>query len=254
VRLETATNAANAANRPSENDLRATVEYIETYLTTMKPGDLIRAVENGNVSMVRLMLQDPRVNLPVVDTGLNPYGRFNAIYLALRSASTLGRLEIVKMLLRDPRVGAAEVDGAFLPACNNGHADVVELLLGDARVDPTLQMTMGPMYRNAPFKAACRHGRTRVVKLLLQDGRVDPTIEDNVGLKEANERGHVGVVQLLLRDPRVLASVDPEVIGRIREGLHGGSRRQTHRRRTHRRRTHRRRTHRRRTQSQKSRR
>jgi hypothetical protein len=43
----------------------------------------------------------------------------------------------------------------------------------------------------------------QVVELLLSDSRVDPTVEDNVAIRIASRRGHAEVVRSLLEDPRV---------------------------------------------------
>jgi len=51
-----------------------------------------------------------------------------------------------------------------------GHADVVRLLLADARVDPAA-------YDNTAIRWSSSMGHAEVVKLLLADGRADPNAE-----------------------------------------------------------------------------
>ena len=80
-------------------------------------------------------------------------------------------------------------------ASENGHIDVVRLLLADGRVNPAAS-------DNYAIRLASENGRTDVVRLLLADGRVDPAAKDNYAIREASCYGHVDVVRLLLADVR----------------------------------------------------
>jgi hypothetical protein len=57
------------------------------------------------------------------------------------------------------------------------------------------------------MEVAIRNGHANVVKLLLADARVDPRAEDNYAIGLGSKNGHASVVELLLADPRVNPSV-----------------------------------------------
>jgi ankyrin repeat protein len=84
----------------------------------------------------------------------------------------------------------------FEHSCNNGYTDVVELLLQDKRVDPSVR-------NNYAIRWASKYGHTDVVELLLQDKRVDPSDGDNEAILYASEKGHTEIVRMLLKDSRV---------------------------------------------------
>jgi hypothetical protein len=73
---------------------------------------------------------------------------------------------------------------------------IVEVLLGDPRVDPACA-------RNYPLRIACHHGHAKVVKHLLGDSRTNPAVDDNYAIHYASALGHQELVRLLLADPRV---------------------------------------------------
>jgi hypothetical protein len=55
---------------------------------------------------------------------------------------------------------------------------------------------------------AIQHGHADVVEVLLQDGRVDPTADNNYSIFLASLYGHVKVVEVLLQDGRVEITAD----------------------------------------------
>ena len=117
--------------------------------------------------------------------------------LAIIRACDNGHVEVVKLLLTDPRVNPADRGNvAFIRACENGRVEVVKLLLTNPRVDPVVR-------DNIAFIKACENGRVEVVKLLLTDPRVNPADRGNVAFIRACENGRVEVVKLLLTNPRV---------------------------------------------------
>ena len=79
----------------------------------------------------------------------------------------------------------------------NGHLEVVKLLLADSRVDPAYD-------DNYAIGMSSENGHLEVVKLLLPDKRVDPTADDNYAIRLASENGHIEVVKLLSSDKRVI--------------------------------------------------
>jgi len=83
--------------------------------------------KNGHLVVVKLLLQDPRVN----PSANNNY--------AIQLASQNGRLEVVKLLLQDPRVNpSANNNYAIQLTSQNGRLEAVKLLLQDPRVRNSL--------------------------------------------------------------------------------------------------------------------
>src|SRR3972149_5184807 len=70
-----------------------------------------------------------------------------------------------------------------------GDSEVVELLLADPRVDPSVN-------NNFAIRMASEYGRNKVVALLLVNSRVDPSANDNYAIRRASEYGHNKVVEL----------------------------------------------------------
>ncbi|KAJ3333186.1 hypothetical protein HDU76_010790 [Blyttiomyces sp. JEL0837] len=90
---------------------------------------------------------------------------------------------------------------AFILACNNGHHQVVRILVQVNGIDPSAR-------QNEPFKMACANGHTEVVKLLLETGAVDATADNNYAIRYAAANGHVSVVRLLLQVANVNVSAN----------------------------------------------
>jgi hypothetical protein len=119
------------------------------------------ASHDGNVEVVKRLLNDPRVD---------PSDRYHE---AIRCASINGHVEVVKLLLNDPRVDpSADNNAAIRLASNDGHVEVVKVLLNDPRVDPSDR-------DNEAVRWASKKGHVVVVKLLLNDPRVDPSADYN---------------------------------------------------------------------------
>ena len=115
------------------------------------------ACKNGCIEVVKLLLQDPRVDPTANDN-------YAFIY-----ACENGHTEVVKLLLEDPRVDpSANNNFAIHCASENGHTEIVRLLLQDPRVDPSAD-------NNFAIHCASQNGHIEIVRLLLQDARIDPT-------------------------------------------------------------------------------
>jgi len=202
------------------------VESVRHLLTLVDPYDgmaLRRAVYNGHEDVVRLLLQDSRVDpslddhypirracqdgnadivrLLLCDERVDPSAVSNH---CLRHAVEGGHVEVVKMLLDHPKVDPADVNQeAFRRAAANGREEIVRLLLGDKRVDPAAN-------DNQPIRDACERGHTEIVKLLLKDKRVDPTVHDSLIYGLATQSKHEDIVELLKQDGRVEQKVIEE--------------------------------------------
>ena len=139
--------------------------------------------------------------------------------LALLEAVTAGHSEAVEFLLQLKiiNVDHTNEDGvnAFMLACENGHTQIVELLLKE-QVDPNVQDKDG---WNA-FMLACQNGHTQIVELLLNK-QVDPHVQDKNGLNSlmaACNTDNSEIVQLLINagaDPnlQITSSIIPVMNG-----------------------------------------
>jgi len=59
---------------------------------------------------------------------------------------------------------------------------------------------------------ASQNGHLDIIQLLLSDPRVNPADNNNGAIRYASKNGHLDIVQLLLSDPRVLNSLSPQDI------------------------------------------
>uniref|UniRef100_A0A6C0JR58 Ankyrin repeat protein n=1 Tax=viral metagenome TaxID=1070528 RepID=A0A6C0JR58_9ZZZZ len=117
--------------------------------------------------------------------------------LAIGWASQNGHLDIVKLLLADQRVNPTEDNNlAIRGAASSGHVEVVKVLLTDPRVDPSA-------INNYAIRYASENGHAEIVRLLLADSRVDPSAYNNEAIRVASQHGQTEIVNLLLTDPRV---------------------------------------------------
>ena len=88
---------------------------------------IIRSVVYNDVKIVKLLLEDKRVNPSIRDN------------FPIRQASSNGRKEIVKLLLKDERVDPSSKNNqSIINANKNGHRGVVKLLFKDNRVRKSL--------------------------------------------------------------------------------------------------------------------
>ena len=137
----------------------------------------------------------PPVDLKLVRLSLCPFDRADAE--ALAEASKEGRLEEVETRLKkpqDPNAVNKEGRGALYCASENGHTEVVRLLV-DAGAD------CDQAHRcHAPLHIAAWQGHVEVVRLLLAAGAsCDLALAGNrTALLLAARQGHVEVVRLLL--------------------------------------------------------
>ena len=118
--------------------------------------------------------------------------------MAIRFASQKGIVEIVNLLLNDPRVDPS-VSGnyAIICASENGHYDIVKLLLNDPRANPH--------YR--AFEVAKRESRKDysdiMLTLMLNNGSGDPYDNNFEAIKGALKHKNYEIVKLLLDDGRL---------------------------------------------------
>lgn len=114
-----------------------------------------------------------------------------------------GHVELVKVLLSDPRISKTTCEiknvvyyDPILLCLSCSYPDVIKLLLSDPGINPSIN-------NNLPIICASKRGSVEGVRMLLSDSRVDPSDQNNKALINACDSGLVEMVELLLSDPRV---------------------------------------------------
>jgi hypothetical protein len=137
--------------------------------------------------------------LVLLEAGVDPTAKDN---YAIQYASENGHLEVVKLLLEQPGVDpSADDNHAIRWASQKGHLEVVKLLLEQPGVDPSAE-------DNYAIQWASENGHLEVVKLLLKQPGVDPSADNNSAIRYASAKGHLEVVKLLLEQPGVDPSAE----------------------------------------------
>ena len=188
---------------------------------------LILASIEGNIKIIKKILEDPRID---------PSMHNNC---ALRMASENGHLEVVDRLLKDERVDPrSDSHYAIRYASKNGHVKVVDRLMKDSRTDAW-------EHNNDALNLAMKYNHNDVVNRLLKDpsvrchykhdesfifikegkeGRGDNALKNiengNFGLyinnneliRIASEYGSIEVVNYLLDKSLMHYSVDPGAV------------------------------------------
>lgn len=90
-------------------------------------------------------------------------------------------------------------------SAQNGHTEVVKLLLADHRVNPNGR-------DNFAITASYKNGHIEIVNLLLTDPRVDPSDWNNTAMGNAASGHAITVAKLLLQDKRVRLDPDNRVL------------------------------------------
>lgn len=141
-----------------------------------------KAASNGHFDIVKLLLEDKRVNQSV----RNNYP-FNA-------SLEKGYLDIAKLLIEyiDLKVHG---DSMLYNAVSEGRSEIVSILL--EKVEPD----------NEVIWCATLHNRIEVVKILLEDGKSKP---NRSCLREALRQKRKEIAELLLKDGRI--KVDDDII------------------------------------------
>ena len=115
---------------------------------------------------------------------------------AMENACAQGNINITELLLTGgTNVKQINKNYCLARAAENGHAEIVKLLLAMSGIDVNRSDTWTPL-----ALAACR-GHVEVVKLLLAAPGID--VNEWTPLLRASEEGHVEVVKLLLAAPEI---------------------------------------------------
>ncbi|KAI8832146.1 hypothetical protein BJ741DRAFT_615505 [Chytriomyces cf. hyalinus JEL632] len=155
---------------------------------------LREAASTGNIDLVALLLQDTRVH---------PNPSWQLIKPAIFEATRHGHEHVVKMLLADPRTDPSLPNWSTLVrAVHDRRIGIVNVLLGDARVDPAAN-------ESAALRIACSGSNPNedLVRVLMADGRVDPNCWEGALLLNAGMLRQRGIVKALLEGDRVHDSI-----------------------------------------------
>lgn len=127
----------------------------------------------------------------------------------LVSIAQTGNLEIFKLLLENPGINLNVNNGysnlLFVHAFDQGHFEIVKLLILDKRIDPS-------SYDNQMIRYASQLGNVQIVELLLADLRVDIGFGNNCAIKLAFRYNHLDVVKLLISKIDLSTITDKEII------------------------------------------
>lgn len=183
-----------------QNGNRHACEYIlKNYNVDPSANDneaLLKACQSGEYSLVKLLLQDKRVQSRSIGAALQWTSR-HCHFLKSEQFSVNLFPDIFELLFQ-----FLVIDDAFLrdePLCwasVHGHAQLVKKLLDEDRVDPAQR-------DNYAIIHASYHGCAEIVRLLLLDNRVDPAARNNIALELAAGENHWSIVGMLISDIRV---------------------------------------------------
>jgi ankyrin repeat protein len=146
-------------------------------------GCLRAAVSSNADQSLRALLQDNRIN--------PSYDEEEALYQTVIN----NRINLIEVLLLDGRPNPGNY-GLISYAVEKGNILVIQLLLNDNRVDPSV-------FNNYAIRFACETGSVEITRLLLNHPKVDPSVNNNDCLKKAVKKQYVEVVRLLLKHPKV---------------------------------------------------
>jgi hypothetical protein len=171
------------------------LETVQRLLADPRVGPCSKAIRassmTGHIDVVRLLMADAH-NIRFGPLGVH----------SLNMLIVDGHAAVLQVLLEDDRDRLVLDDDRLRRSSEDGHVDVVRLLLAYGRADPSAA-------KSRTIRGSSQHGHTEVVKLLLADGRADPASCDNEAIRVSKENGHADVVRLLEADPRVDSSAMP---------------------------------------------
>ena len=182
--------ALDKAARGGHADL-VTCFLADARLNASESRCLRSAVEEGHEDIVKIVLRDGRAST-------------QALLESLKSAAEKGDAAILRRILKSVPCNAAELNcrsqytTALGIAADKGYADVVRVLLGDARIDPNAYSAP-----NTPLEAAATRGHAGVVRMLLADKRTNAAVNNSRALSDAAENGHLEITQQLLAAPSI---------------------------------------------------
>lgn len=142
---------------------------------------VIKAIRHNRVEIVKLFLQDSRVN---------PVEVYN--YAAIERRESIITFMLEKNYAKPEAAGSI----AFILAVKRNDSELVKRLLALPDIKPYT-------HNNEAFKLACANNFLTIVDALLMDSRINPRASDNKGIRDAAGIGHFQIVSRLLEDQRI---------------------------------------------------
>lgn len=106
----------------------------------------------------------------------------------------------IELLLKDARVNPSiDSDSAIKHAVITNNPKLVELLLQNSSINPNLPW----VYSGSLLEYASGYNFLEIVKILLKNDKLTPGDSNNYALRQASTFGHIEVVKLLLADKRI---------------------------------------------------
>ena len=170
------------------------------------------ACKENNIQLVDLLLKDRQTDPEFMSNR------------AIITAIQLNHDQIVKLLLDSKRINPMILRSLFVEACDKGLDNVVKVFL-DFRKKYPFPPAIDPSEEDLEaMHVACFMGRAGVVQLLIEEGGIDPSIDRDMPIRTAIMLDQYGdnekVIRLLLQYPSVNPSArSNEALDRImREG------------------------------------
>ena len=162
---------------------------------------------------IRLGKRKEEINLDnVINLGMPHIGE--QIFESLRTDDLFGFLKVSetwKILAEN--ILLKRCKGKMFEACQNGHSEVVKLLLEHYSSEENALNAKHKLCGQTAFMLACRNGHTEVVQILLNHSKSKDIIDLNTkdryhktAFTLACQNGHKEVVQILLNQP--VGSID----------------------------------------------
>ena len=179
-----------------------------------RSSSLHRAIVNNDVNIARLLLDQPKIDLSVIDTTRNDV-------TPLMLAASLRRTQILPIILHKPGLDVnvqspgPSKSTALTIAASTGDPQVVRQILSHPDIDVNKRD-----HWNTALTEAAQSGALSVVEALLDHG-ANPEIQEGADFKSgtplnrAIDNGYAAVVRLLLQrgaNPRVLDAYDRTII------------------------------------------
>jgi ankyrin repeat protein len=166
----------------SEETNETTVHIDDDYDDTVYQNTAIRvAIQKGHNDIAQLLLKQLNVD---------PSWNENELLLC---AVECKQIDVIKSLLRHPLVDPSVPQQLpFRLACFFAPVEIIRMFLDDARVNPSV-------FENEALQIACQEGHFDIVQLLLlDDGRVNPSIGIKNCLLSATDLKSENIIKLLL--------------------------------------------------------
>lgn len=194
-----------AGRMQSERGIQALVRVNQRFFRVLDPYLYRRNAQESELSALFWAVENNRVRTAQKVFEYRPHRHNRGLWAtycgkALLLASLRGRSVFVRLLLStgvDVNYTDTNRRTSLSMAAENGHENVVEMLLKAERADPNLK----DIYGEAPLFWAIKNSRKTIVRLLLNTEHIDVNSKDVCGwtpLTTAANGGHEAIVRLLL--------------------------------------------------------